>query len=265
MKQRKTNPSGRRLIQSVQRAGDIMALFISEGKCLGITDFARALSLPKTTIQGIATTLLEMNYLEKDPATGKYRLGPMLFQLGMKYAADMDLAAAARGWMERLCLQFNEPVNVGMLVGGKVVIVMRVEPDNRFMVFPQVGSVIPAHTTCIGKILFAFMPWKRRARILPDPEFPSLTPNTIIDRATFEEELDLVQNEGIAFDREENIKGLAGVGGPIYDHTGQVIAGFAITGDAAHVARRCDEMIQAVHYTGAMVSSQLGYKSPKGQ
>ncbi|MCP4691397.1 MAG: IclR family transcriptional regulator [Desulfobacterales bacterium] len=264
MKQRKTNPSGRRLIQSVQRAGDILALFISDRKSLGITDFARELSLPKTTIQGIATTLLEMNYLEKDPATGKYRLGPMLFQLGMKYAANMDLVAAARGWMERLYFQFNEPVNVGMLVGSKVVIVMRVESDNRFMVFPRVGSAIPAHTTCIGKILFAFMPEKRRAAFLDGRPLDALTPNSITDRAAFEDELARVRSEGVSFDQEENIKGLAGVGGPIFDHTGQTAAAFAITGNAANITRRRAEMVKAVQYTGAMVSSQLGFKSPMG-
>ena len=77
---------------------------------------------------------------ERDPQAGRYRLGPMLFQLGMTYATNLDLVTITRGWTERLCFQFREPVNCGMLVGNKVVVVLRVEPENRFMVFPQSGT-----------------------------------------------------------------------------------------------------------------------------
>jgi len=57
--------------------------------------------------------------------------------------------------MERFSFQFMEPINVGILVGDR-----RnhryagFEPENRYMVFPQAGSTIPLHSTCIGKSSF---------------------------------------------------------------------------------------------------------------
>lgn len=250
---------GRKLIQSIERGADIMELFISEKRSLGIADIATALSLPRPTIQGIVNTLVARNYLEKDPLNSRYRLGPMLFQLGMKYATNIDLVTIARGWTERLCFQFNVPVNVGMMVGDKVVIVLRIEPENRFMVFPQAGSVIPSHTTCIGKVLFAFMDRELREKILASYAFKPLTPNSITTRERFEEELASVRQEDISFDREENIAGLAGIGAPIRNHTGQVIAAFAITGDAEAIEKQRAEMVDAVKYTSRMMSTQLGY------
>ena len=136
-----------RSILSLKKAADILGLFIDgaggEQRLYGLTDFSRSLGLPKPTVQSLVRTLEEIGYLEKDPETAKYRLGPVLFQLGMKYATSMDLATVARSWMERLCAQFSEAAHVGMLVGGKVIIALRVEPESTFMVFPHTGSVIP--------------------------------------------------------------------------------------------------------------------------
>ncbi len=248
----------KRLIQSIKRASDILGLFIEEKKPIGITEFSKRLGLAKTTISSIVTTLEAIGYLEKDPFTLRYRLGPQIFQLGMKCATNMDLVTIARAWMERLCFQFMEPVNVGMLVGDKITIVMRIEPENRYMVFPQAGSVIPAHSTCIGKAILAFLDEGKRTALIAGLSFEGLTGNTITSPDQFLAELASVRETGVSFDREESIRGLAGIGGPIFNHTGTVIAGFALTGNPATMEKRKQDIIEAVRFTSTQVSSQLG-------
>lgn len=259
----KESGSGKRRIQSVQRAGEILSLFVNEKKPLGITEFARHLGLPKTTVQGIVLTLLDMNFLERDPVTSKYRLGPMLFQLGMKYATNMDLVNIARVWMERLCFQFREPVNLGMLVGNHIVVLLRIEPENKFMAMPQAGSVIPAHTTSIGKIIYASLSEEHRNELLKDYSFTPMTDNSITRRDDFLAELREVKEKGISYDREENVVGLAGIGGPIYNYDGQVFAAIALTGNAENIISRQEDIINGLLYTCRMISEQLGY-SPQG-
>jgi DNA-binding IclR family transcriptional regulator len=237
-------------------------LFIDEKRPLGITEFSRRLGLPKTTIASIVSTLEAIGYLEKDPFSSKYRLGPQLFQLGMKCATNMDLVSIGRAWMERLCFQFMEPVNLGMLVGDKVTIVMRIEPENRYMVFPQAGSVIPLHSTCIGKMLAAHMEGSKRDLILADYRFERLTPNTIPTRELFLEELSRTRKTGVSFDNQESINGLAGIGGPIFNHAGIVIAAFAITGNPENIEKRRNAIIEAVKFTSQQVSLQLGFSNP---
>lgn len=245
-------------IQSIERAHAILSLFINDKKPLGISDFARQLTLPKTTIQGIVQTLCHLGYLEKDHETGKYRLGPYVFQLGMKYATNLDLVSIARVWAERLCFQFRQPVNIGMLVGDKVVIVLRVEPENRFMSYPQAGSVIPTHTTCIGKLLCAYMEKERLEEILKDYAFQMLTPNSITSKEGFMKEIKKVRQAGISFDNQESVMGLAGIGGPIFNYSG-IIAAFAITGNADFILKHKQDIIHAVRDTSLQLSVQLGY------
>ncbi len=249
----------RRLIQSIQRASDILDLFVQDNTPLGITQCANRMELPKTTIQGIVQTLEALGFLEKDRKTVKYRLGPKVFHLGMQYAANMDIVTMGRVWMERLSFQFREPVNVGMLVDDKVVVLLRVDPDNQFMSYPQAGSIIPLHTTCIGKILFANMEAKKRKAVLSDYHFERFTPNTIPNLAAFEEKLIKVRQEGISFEHEETVTGMAGIGAPIFNHTNQVIAAFTITGDADNVQNQKEKIIEAVRYTSQELSRSLGY------
>ena len=200
-----------------------------------------------------------MDYLERDPITSKYRLGPMLFQLGMKYATNMDLVNIARVWMERLCFQFNEPVNLGMLVGNHIVVLLRIEPENKFMAMPQAGSVIPAHTTAIGKLIYASLAEKQRDELLKDYSFTPMTANSITMREDFLDELAVVKEKGISFDKEENVVGLAGIGAPIFNYDGQVFAAIAIPGNAENIKSRQEEMINGLLYTSQMISDQLGY------
>lgn len=250
----------KKLIQSIERAADILYLFVDEKDNLGIAEIAKLVSLAKPTVQGIVNTLVAREYLERDPQAGRYRLGRMLFQLGMNYAAKLDIVTITRGWTERLCFQFHEPVNCGMLVGNNVVVVLRVEPASQFMVFPQLGNVIAAHSSCIGKVLLAFMDEKKRKQFLEGYAFDVLTRNTISDRKRFEEELAEVRKNEISFDNEENVIGLGGIGGPIRNYTGLVVAAFAITGDARKIQEKRDEIVKSIRYTSANISAQLGYK-----
>lgn len=248
----------RRLIQSIKRASDILGLFIVEQKPMGITEFSKRLGLPKTTIASIVQTLEAIGYLEKDPASSRYRLGPQIFQLGMQCASSMDVITTGRAWIERLCFQFREPVNVGTLVGDKATIVMRIEPENHFMVFPQAGPIIPLHSTCIGKLLLAYLEEVKRATILSGYLFEKFTDNTITSRARFTTELETVQSSGISFDNQETITGMAGIGGPVFNRAGVVVAAFAVTGNALNIMRQREDIIAAVRFTTHQISSQLG-------
>ncbi len=253
----------KKMIQSIVRASDILNLFLIDNKTMGIGEFAKALDLPKTTIQGIVNTLTALEYLERDPVTSRYRLGPMLFQLGTKYSMNMNLVSTARVWMERICFQFGIPINVGTMLSDRVTILFRVEPDNNFIAYPDAGFNIAAHTSCIGKIMLAFMEEKRRKSILKNYEFSPWTTNSIQNIEQFEIELANIRENGVAFDNEENIRGLSGIGGPLRNYTGNVFAAFVVSGDTSRINEKRDEITKAVRYTSELVSTQLGYETKK--
>ncbi len=247
-------------IQSLKKAAAILELFTADEKYFGISDIARMLKLPKPTVQSLVRTLEEIGYLEKDASSSKYMLGPLLFQLGMKYMTNMDIAVLARSWLDRLSAQFRESANAGMLIGGKVMIVTCSEPDNRYMVFPQVGSVIPLHASGIGKILMAYMESAKRELILSTYSFPKLTDRTIGSMKDFLAEIEKVKEQGIAFDFQESMFGLSCISGPVFNNRNQCIAALSVSGNSFNIEKKRDEIISAVSHVCSQMSSQLGFR-----
>ncbi len=253
--------SGQRIVNSIKRASDILDLFMEDPGPLGITDFSKRLSLPKTTIQGIVRTLAHIQYLEQDPLSHKYYLGPKLFRLGMQYTVNHDTMSIANLYAERLSFKLGLPVNAGFLVGNRIIIALRAEPESGSSFFPQMGLVIQPHTTCIGKIIYAFMDEQKREELIGELEFAPLTERSITDPDVFRKELEQVRQDGISYENEENVPGMAGIGGPVFNSFGELIAAFAVTGRVEQVMNKKTQIMQDVQYTSREVSRKLGYVS----
>src|SRR5271166_5895096 len=70
------------MIQSVQRAAQILVVLGSGTPRLGVTEIADRLGLAKPTVHGLLRTLEAHELVAQDPDTGKYSLGPGVLQLG---------------------------------------------------------------------------------------------------------------------------------------------------------------------------------------
>lgn len=252
-------------IQSLKKAAAILNLFTEDDKTYGISEMAKILELPKPTVQGLVRTLEEIGYLEKEESTSKYMLGSALLQLGIKYMTNMDLTVIARSWMERLCLQFKETARVGMLIGKKVVIVMRIDSENKYMVYPQVGSVIPYHTSGLAKVILAYMDDAERDAMLKDYVFRKFTDRSIDNRKDFIAELTKVRKTGIGLDLQESVPGLSCVSGPLFNNKRQCIAAVSVSGNSDNIERNLEEVKNAIRYVSAQVSAQLGYRKEEAK
>ena len=68
--------------RSVQNAARLLKEFGTAEGSLGVTELARRLGLGKSTVHRLLATLTAERILEHDPATGTYRLGLMMWELG---------------------------------------------------------------------------------------------------------------------------------------------------------------------------------------
>ncbi|MFF8598205.1 IclR family transcriptional regulator [Streptomyces sp. NPDC015232] len=68
--------------QAVRRALDVLRCFQDYGPEPSASDLARRLGLSTSTAHRLARTLLAAGFLEQDPRTARYRLGPVVTELG---------------------------------------------------------------------------------------------------------------------------------------------------------------------------------------
>jgi DNA-binding IclR family transcriptional regulator len=128
----------------------------------------------------------------------------------------------------------------------------------------RVGQPFPLHAGASSKVLLAFLSDQEIERILGGIVFEPIKKNTITNLEKFREELHLTRNRGYAVSFEETDGGAMGIAAPVYDHTGQIVAGIGILAPITRVPEaRVPEMAEPVLLASYQLSMQLGASSLK--
>ncbi|MGE5461190.1 MAG: IclR family transcriptional regulator [Solirubrobacterales bacterium] len=216
-------------IQSVERAARILRELGSGASRLGITELSERLGIAKGTVHGLIRTLERQEFVEQDPETGKYRLGPAMLQLGNAFLDNHELRSRSLLWADSLAGRVTEAVRVGVLNGTSVLIVHHVfRPDDSVQIL-EVGASIPWNASALGKAIVAYLEPERRAALL-GAEHPRLTGSTIVDRAALKVALDRVVEGGFATEDQEGIVGEAEIAASVFDHRGAPIGAIGLAG-----------------------------------
>jgi len=246
-------------VQSLERAAAILHAIAGSGGQMGVTELAGAVGLAKTTAHGLLRTLLELGFVEQDPRTGRYALGAGLLGLGSHDLDANELRSRSSNWADALASRSGCAVRLGTLAGFQVVVVHHVfRPDDS----PQeleVGLVLPAHATALGKVLLASRP--ARNRPAPDVRLERLTPATVTDPVALAAELEVVRGRGWALAREERVPGAAAIAAPVRGAGGLVVGALGITGAVREVVTAAGEarpaLVGMVTDAAAAVSREL--------
>ena len=245
-------------IQSIERAAAILRL-LSGRRRLGVVDLAGELGLPKGTVHGLLRTLQHVGFVEQDPETGKYQLGAALLHMGSSYLDGNELRTRALNWSDSLASRAQEAVRIGTLHDSQVLVVHHVfRPDDSLQTL-DVGSLLPAHATALGKALLAHHPYV--AAELAKQGLPAFTDATICDAERLERELNRVRERGWASEIGELMPAQVSLAAPIMDRSGLTVGAMGIFGPperllAARQPR--GELLTFVREAARAVSRELG-------
>jgi DNA-binding IclR family transcriptional regulator len=248
-----------RNIQSIERAAAILRLLSGRTRRLGVVDLAGELGLPKGTVHGLLRTLQHVGFVEQDEETGKYQLGAALLHMGSSYLDGNELRTRALNWSDSLAARTHESVRIGTLHEGQVLIVHHVfRPDDSMQTL-DVGALLPAHASALGKVLLADHPYV--AGELARNGLEAFTPATITEPETLERELERVRRRGWASDIGELVNGEVSCAAPIIDRRGVTVGAMGVSGPPARLlaARQPrGDLVAFVREAARAVSRELG-------
>jgi DNA-binding IclR family transcriptional regulator len=215
-------------IQSIERAAAILRLLSGRSRRLGVAPLAAELGLPKATVHGILRTLQQVGFVEQDPESGKYRLGAALLHMGSSYLDGNELRTRALNWSDALAARTREEVRIGTLHDGQVLIVHHVfRPDDSLQTL-DIGALLPAHATSVGKVLLASHPYV--AEELIRIGLTRYTEATVTDAEALRRELEAVGHRGWAFEVGELELLRSSMAAPVIDRTGRTVGAMGIFG-----------------------------------
>ncbi len=243
-------------IQSIERAAAILRLLSGRNRRIGVVELAAQLGLPKATVHGILRTLRDVGFVEQDPDSGKYQLGAALLHMGSTYLDGNELRTRALNWSDALASRSNESVRIGTMHEDRVLIVHHVfRPDDSRQAL-EVGALLPAHATAIGKALLAEMEY-----LTIDMELTRFTSKTITEPDQLKAALAEIRERGWAFDSEELVDGEVSLAAVIKDRRGVPAGAIGISGPIERVCREGvpqTELVSYVREAARAVSRDLG-------
>ena len=216
------------VIMSVYKAYKILELF-GEKSGLSFAEINNRLDLPQATLYRFLATLITCGLLDVDPKSKLYSLGPSMIYLGYAAVSSIDIVSLARPFMEKLKEETKETISLFIRKGFKKICIAKVESDLSIRYSAKIGEANYLHGGASGNILMAGMTKKELDMLESTVGFPKLTEHTVIDRGKIERILDKTRKEGYWVSYKERRDDTAGIGVPIFNHLGQIVASLNIT------------------------------------
>lgn len=240
------------------KALDILLCFSDSEPELSLTEISARLGIHKSTLHRLLGTLESKRFVQRDPGTGRYRLGTRLLELASLVVEHSNLQQRARPHLYRLVEECQETVDLSVLDGNSVVYLEVVESPHRVKLAAKPGQRLPIHSTASGKVLLAFVPPEELERLLP-AALDRYTESTLATREALLQDLSATQERGYAVSYQEYEAGINAVAAPVLDMRGHPIAAVAVAGPAFRLTReRLGEIAPAVRATAEAIARDVG-------
>lgn len=205
--------------------------FLKDHDGARVIELANEFEWPKSTVHSHLETLKNTGYIVKDGNT--YQLGFRFLDLGehVKYRNDVHRMVEPR--IEALADSTGERVQFVISEHGDCVYARIAEGEHAVSTGSRLGRRRHMlHATAAGKSILAYTDREKVEEIIEQKGLPELTENTITDDEALFNELEVVRDNGYAFNYEEHIKGLRAVAAPVRKPDGAVVGAISVSGPA---------------------------------
>jgi DNA-binding IclR family transcriptional regulator len=232
---------------------DLLAVIGEEGG-LTLSELSRRTELSMSTTHRLANLLVERGFVRRDDATKRYHSGPQLERLGLRSLGRLPDPARFEAVVARLAAATGESVSLGLVLSNEIVLAARRESAHALRQVVNVGDVVSAHTSAMGKAILADLPRDEQLRLVArDGVDPVVTLTGLAG------ELDEVRREGFARDEQTFAVGLRCVAASFSDGRGHVMGGISVAGPAARFsAERAMQVVPVLRAEVESLSHELG-------
>ena len=242
---------------TITKALDLLTHFSAARPEIGLSQFVRLSGRDKATVHRHLTELEANGYLEQNPVSRAYRLGPALLRL----AAVREAASPTRDLLRPIVADLAE--SVGDLQTDGLSSVCHADPRlHGTQVHFDEAEILPFHATASGLAVLAFADPDLTERVLSRP-LSSFTDRTILDARRLRRMIEEVRETGFSqlvgtFDDE-----VASQAAPVFGAGGRVIGAIAVAVPAVRAPKdRLQQITADLSRAARAASRSLGGTYP---
>lgn len=241
----------------------VLEAFSIEKPILGVTEIAQRVGLHKSTVSRILTGLAEAGYVQRDEATGRYRLGLGLLALSGPLLADLDVRRAALPYLEELTERTGETSALAVWNGAEAVVVEQVPSPHQVKHTASIGTRYNKFASSSVQVFLAGLTRDAVQELLASGEvvLPGLRDGAPSASAAARalKVLTAVEAKGVAVNDGATTPEEFGVSAPVWDYRGRMVGCVTASAPRSRVqGPTADVLGLAVVETAAAVSARLG-------
>ncbi|MFI2713888.1 IclR family transcriptional regulator [Micromonospora sp. NPDC018662] len=249
-------------VKSAERALDLMEYLATRRTGATFPQISQDLSLPKSSLHGLLTTLVNRGWLYLDEESRRYRIGMRVWETAQSFGYLDNLAHHADRHLTAARDELDETVQLAVLDGIDNVYIAKVEADHPLRLVSRVGMRLPAYATGLGKVLLAGLePADLHAR-LRGVTMRRFTEHTITSLELLEERIGEIRERGFGEDDGEYTPGVFCVAVPVRDASGRIVAAMSCSVPRARLTggrEHRDRLVNTLSRHAEGLSRELGW------
>lgn len=195
----------------------------------GVSELSRELSMPKTTVHRILSTLCDDNVVIR-AENGLYKIGPTVLLWSGGYKFSTGLIEIVRPYLEKLREESQETVHLSVFELGVAQYADRLDsPQTVVLRWSRLGMQLPLYCTSAGRAILSALPEGELADYLATTKLEARTANTVTDPEELKKMLRRFSIQGYAEEVEENEDSIRCVGAAIKNGRGYPVAAISLT------------------------------------
>ena len=249
---------------AIEKALLVLSNFADGNNPIGTVELAERLNFNKTTASRILNTLKRHNFLEQNPYTKQYSLGPAVAQLGKAITQSLSgqTTIIAQPYCDRLRDQIGETVHFQVLSGNHFYLAYEARGSNPVSVAIDVGDTVYPTIHSGAKAIAAFSDPVQIDKWL-NGQLPVFTSRSETDPRKIRASYDKFVKLGYAIDDREYSENIYAISSPVFNNDGTPVAAVVVVVPYSR-KKNCerDEVIQAMKETAGLISRRLLYPGP---
>lgn len=224
---------------AVKRALSLLELFSESLPEIGLSDVARLSGQDKATVHRLLKTLHEAEFVEQDPATRLYRLGPAVLRLARAREKTVPLVSVVQPLLDRLTAVTGETSHFALYSGNAMVVIAASESRRPNHVSLRSSERLPMNATASGLAFLAFAPPEVLDHVIGQP-LQAYTPNTAASPEDLLAAVNMARTTGFAVVDKTLDEDVFGIAVPVFGSNSVVAIG------ALGVASPCHRVTETV-------------------
>lgn len=202
------------LVKQICNLFELMDVFVRVRRPLSAREIVDQLSLPRSSVFNIVSTLVELGYLYQPVARGGYYPTSRWMDLARDLSDSQPLPPSVHGLLVQLMEKTGETIVLASAEGTSIVLTDVVESPAEIRYSVNVGARLPIHVTAAGRAILAQYGAEERAAVLQRIKYERHATGAFMSADAVEQDIRNYTPKGWFVNLANYADGLAGVAVP---------------------------------------------------